>query len=140
MRGAQELVNRYISPVSRVQEGFRIARGKAVTSMIDLSDGLSTDIGHICDTSNVGVQLFASQLPISSSLRKLFPLIGKDVLGFALNGGDDYELCFTAPVDAQRLTPASIIGEVLPKEKGRWLVLENGKKVPLQSKGWNHLT
>lgn len=131
-----QLVKRYVSPLARVKEGMRIAEEKAVTAMIDVSDGLSTDVGHLCDESNVEVEIFADKLPISAILREAARFLNKDALDLALNGGDDYELCFTAKKEISQ--PVTAIGNILPKEKGRWVVLANGKKIPLQSKGWNH--
>ncbi|MBC7223174.1 MAG: hypothetical protein H5T59_02695 [Anaerolineae bacterium] len=116
--------------------------------MIDLSDGLSSDIGHICEESHVGVRLWAERLPISPAARQVARLAGKAAWEWALGGGEDYELCFTAlpgagaalakAVQQATGTPVTCVGEILPEEAGRWLRLEDGREVPLTEAGWDH--
>lgn len=122
---------------ARIREGQVIATSGLATAMIDVSDGLSTDVLHICDASNVGVKLFAKAIPRVSPLDQ------------AINGGEDYELLFTvnaknakaliARVKRETGTDVTIIGEVLPKKNGRWLIDENGHRQKLEARGWNHL-
>lgn len=112
-------------PEPRVKEGRLITRSKKATAMIDVSDGLSTDLLHICDESKVGVRLYADRLPT-------------DDIGRALNGGEDYELCFTASVPKIKDVKATVIGEIIPQAAGRWLIEKNGRKSKLIAKGWDH--
>lgn len=132
------LKKQYYKIYPRIQEGRLLAKTKKVTAMIDISDGLSSDLLHICRQSNVGVALFLEKLP----RHKNTPY---DV---ALHGGEDYELCFTVAakniepitrlVKKQTGTNVTIVGNILPKAKGTWLVLENGKRESLKAQGWQH--
>lgn len=138
----------HLTPTPRVPEGQAIARQQQATAMIDLSDGLSSDIGHICEESHVGVRLWAERLPISPAARQVARLAGKAAWEWALGGGEDYELCFTAlpgagaalakAVQQATGTPVTCVGEILPEEAGRWLRLEDGREVPLTEAGWDH--
>ena len=124
---------------------LRLALGRVLrerglaSSMIDISDGLSTDLGHISEESGVGAEIFAEAIPRAS--------IGKHThevdLEFALHGGEDYELLFTVPTNHQlpsRLAgvPLTEIGFITRKKK---IILRNtdGKQSRLQAKGWEHL-
>lgn len=121
-------------PRPRVAEG-RAARLGGATAMIDVSDGLSADVGHICDASGVGVGIGRDALALAPGV----------TLERALTGGDDYELCFTAPdvatVDAAfhdaGLLPPLRVGIVLPTPR-RHLLLSPDHHVPLPSGGWEH--
>lgn len=136
------------TPVPRVWEGRAIAISRLATAMIDLSDGLSSDIGHICERSGVGVRLWAERLPISGSARRVAALTGRAEWALALQGGEDYELCFTAPpaaaedlaglVEQATGTAVTSVGEVLPEEAGRWVRLLDGEEIPLTGEGWDH--
>jgi thiamine-monophosphate kinase len=106
--------------------------------MIDLSDGLSTDLGHICDESGVGAEIQASAIPRAR--------IGKPSrtveLEFALNGGDDYELLFASPPDKRvpsRIAgiPITQIGQIT-RDKHVLLANENGVALKLKPQGWEH--
>jgi len=108
--------------------------------MIDLSDGLSTDLGHICKESRVGAEIYAERVPRTT--------IGKPAhevdLKFALQGGEDYELLFTVP--RNKRVPAEIGGVPLTQigqiTRGKNLVLMNseGAGVTLRPQGWEHFT
>lgn len=144
----QLLLDRYLTPVPRLLEAAVIAPSERATAMIDVSDGLSSDIGHICDRSQVGVRLWAEYLPIASPARQVAELADKPAWQLALEESDDYELCFTAPpeaaeelafaVEEETGTRVSALGEVLPMEEGRWLVLADGKEISLEARGWQH--
>lgn len=142
------LLTRYLTPTPRVAEAAVIAQSRLATAMIDVSDGLSSDIGHICDRSEVGVRIWAERLPISSAARHVAELTDKPVWRLPLGASDDYELCFTVPPEATSAlvahvrqktgTPVTVIGEVLPPHEGRRLVLEDGREMPLEATGWQH--
>ncbi len=141
-------LRRHLTPTPRLWEGRAIARSGLATAAIDVSDGLASDVGHICEMSRVGVRLWADALPISDAARAIAGAVGADPLEWALFGGEDYELLFTAPADgAERLarwvqeetgTPVSIIGEVVPAEEGMSLVGADGFARPLRKGGWDH--
>lgn len=123
-------------PIARINEAQILSKSGKITAMIDISDGISSDIGHICTQSNVGVKLYAAKIPYSKKMNY------ED----AINRGEDYELLFTAnPRDAEFLkqivekkcnTKISIIGKIT-KEK-RVLVVPDGKEIKLEPKGWDH--
>lgn len=141
-------LTRHFTPTPRLAEAAVIARSRQATAMIDLSDGLSSDIGHICEQSGVGVRLWAAALPIAPAARAIAAARGEPPWNIALAGGEDYELCFTAPPDAaaslaaaiqeQTGAPVTVVGEILPAEAGRWMRLPEGDAIPLAPRGWEH--
>ena len=90
---AAALKERFYRPVPRVGAG--LALGPLATAAIDVSDGLLADLGHICKASGCGATIDVERVPLSAELLSLFP--PQEALAHALGGGDDYELCFTAP-------------------------------------------
>lgn len=139
---------RYNTPTPRVHEGQLIGAAHVATSMIDVSDGLAGDLAHICEKSGVGARVFAEKLPAAEENRTLARHAHGDEWYFALYGGEDYELLFTAPPAqadtlAQKImhetgTRVASIGEILPIHEGRQLVLPDQRSVPLESRGWDH--
>jgi thiamine-monophosphate kinase len=129
---------RHFYPVPRVEVGRFLRVRKLATAMIDLSDGLSTDLGHICEESGVGAEVDVVSVPLA--------LIGRPArkvnLDFALNGGEDYELLFTAPPGAR--VPSRIEGVEVSRigqvTRGRKIYLrrEDGVKRELPAAGWEH--
>jgi thiamine-monophosphate kinase len=146
----EALLASHFTPQPRLPESAVIAASGAATAMIDLSDGLSSDIGHICQRSGVGVRIYEESLPISAAARRVADLCGQRASKLALDGGEDYELCLTAPAaEADRLAAAvqertgteiTAIGEIVPETEGRLLVLEGGREVELTPGGWDHFT
>jgi len=142
------LLARHFTPTPRLAESAVITRLGLATAMIDLSDGLSSDIGHICERSGVGVRLWAERLPVSPAAHHVAKLTRREPWRLALEGGEDYELCFTAPpavvdelaaaVEWETGTPVTVVGETLPADAGRWLVLEDGQELSLEARGWEH--
>lgn len=92
----QAAVDRYRQPTPRIQEARFLAQVGTLSAMIDLSDGLSSDLGHICSNSGLGALLFSSSLPISAETAEVAEALRETPLDYALNGGEDFELCFTA--------------------------------------------
>jgi thiamine-monophosphate kinase len=86
------LVASHLEPRAHVREGRLLARSRACTAAIDVSDGLSSDLGHICADSGVGAVVYEAQLPISPVLSHAGQITGKDPLDWVLNGGEDYVL------------------------------------------------
>jgi thiamine-monophosphate kinase len=142
------LLARHFTPTPRLREAAVIARLGGATAGIDLSDGLSSDVGHVCERSEVGVRLWAEKLPVSPATHTVAAAGARTPYALALEGGEDYELCFTAPpAQAEILsaaileetgTPATVVGEILPLDQGRRLVLPDGREVELEAKGWQH--
>lgn len=91
------LVQRHLRPTARVREGHWLSSGRWASSAIDVSDGLSGDLRHICEESRVGVEIDLSALPISNACRTYAAVTKQDATDLALAGGEDYELLFTVP-------------------------------------------
>jgi thiamine-monophosphate kinase len=144
----ERLIARHFTPTPRLAEAQVIARSGQATAMIDLSDGLSSDVIHICDRSQVGVRIWAGCLPVSQGARSVASLLDRPSWQLALEGGEDYELCFTVPpgaaegmastIEQRTGTKATIVGEILARSEGRWLVLDGGEERPLEARGWVH--
>lgn len=105
-----------------------------ITSMIDISDGLLIDLSHICDESRAGAVIYRERIPVSRELRAAAKNLGMDALEFALKGGEDYVLLFTAPLNIK--TNAVKIGEIT--KKGRFIIDKNGRKTPFKPEGYEH--
>lgn len=114
------------------------------TSMIDISDGLSSEMLHICKQSEVGCLLYEEKLPIHDDTRHNATQFGISATTCALNGGEDYELLFTiSPSDFEKIKEESwlsIIGHITSAEEGQKLITNGNKKVGLTAQGWNHLS
>ncbi|MDH4028155.1 MAG: thiamine-phosphate kinase [Nitrospirota bacterium] len=105
-----------------------------ITSMIDISDGLLIDMSHICDESGVGAVIYGDRIPVSGELAAAAKAMGMDPLEFALKGGEDYTLLFTAPLNIR--TNAVKIGEVT--KKGRFIIDGKGCRTPFKAEGYEH--
>jgi len=110
------------------------------TSMIDISDGLSSEVLHICTQSKVGARIYLSRIPIASETFKLAEEMNMDAATAALNGGEDYELLFTLPLSLHEkikdLGGIDIIGHIEEESKGIYLIVPDGEEIPLKAQGW----
>jgi len=128
----------HFHPVPRIEIGRLLREHRMASAMIDISDGLSTDLAHICEESGVGAEIIAEAIPLSSIGRPLRPVD----LKFALHGGDDYELLFTVP-RAKKIprriagVPLTQIGRIT-RGKEMLLVDERGIRRKLKPRGWQH--
>jgi thiamine-monophosphate kinase len=129
---------RYFHPMPRVEVGRWLRQHKVPSAMIDISDGLSTDLDHICHESGVGAEIEAALIPCAPYGRGNKK--EEVALDFALHGGDEYELLFTSA----KPVPTKIEGVQITRigratrRKGMRLIDPNGKKTPLPAKGWEH--
>jgi thiamine-monophosphate kinase len=141
------VVEAHRRPTPRVAEG-RLAHGSgAATAMIDLSDGLATDLGHLCRESGVGAAVRLAALPIDPATRRVARALGADPLAWALSGGEDYELLLAVdPAAAAALagritaatgTPVTLIGEVRPEAEGLRFLDAEGRPRPVRP-GFDH--
>ena len=142
-----KIIEKHLSPTPRLEEGQRLAGEIGVSAMIDLSDGLISDLQRICDESQCGARVYLDKIPISIRLRELGKLSNKNVLDYALYGGEDYELLFTINENRSNniqkkwqnmKTPITYIGEIEKKRNGITLVHRDGKEEPLAKSGYDH--
>lgn len=143
--GKEYLLERQLKPEARKDIVKSLEENGIVpTSMIDLSDGLSSDMLHICKQSNVGCQIFEERLPIDYQTAMMAEIFNMNVTTVALNGGEDYELLFTVPLHLQdqmaRINGVHLIGHISKPEQGCYLVTRDGQEMQLRAQGWNHLS
>lgn len=114
------------------------------TAMIDVSDGISSEIIHICKASKVGCNLYEDKLPLDPQLINVCEEFNLDSTTIAINGGEDYELLFTVSMndfDKLKGNPhLSIIGHMTPESEGIHLITRENTKLPLKARGWNALS
>jgi thiamine-monophosphate kinase len=127
----------HLYPQPRIAQGLWLRKHGVASAAMDLSDGLSTDLDHLCEESAVAAEVDAALLPISPGAS----------LAMALTGGEDYELLFTAPASAKfphRIAEVAItaIGHIVPAKprRPRVSLLSDGKLQPLQPQGWEHFS
>ena len=113
------------------------------TAMMDISDGLSSELRHICKQSHVGCRIFEKQLPIDYQTAVMAEELNMNVTTCALNGGEDYELLFTVPIGdhekIQQLDDIHLIGHITKPELGHVLVSRDDQEFELKAQGWNPL-
>lgn len=141
--GREYLLERQLQPEARgdILKTLRQA-GVRPTSMIDISDGLSSEIMHICKESNTGCRLFEKEIPIDYQTAVMAEEMNMNLSTCALNGGEDYELLFTCPIGdyekVKEIDDIRIIGHITKKELGTLLVTRDGQEFPLKAQGWQH--
>ena len=112
--------------------------------MMDISDGLSSEILHLCSQSNLGCVVYEDKLPVSEETKNAAFKFELDPTACALSGGEDYELVFTIdPKDYEKLAgndQISIIGYMTEPEKGRKILTKGGNSFDLTAQGWNAFT
>jgi thiamine-monophosphate kinase len=113
------------------------------TSMIDISDGLSSELMHISQASEKGCRIYADKIPIQSETKRAAAEFEIDPIVTALNGGEDYELLFTVPVanydKIGNRSEISIIGHMIDAPAGIRMVTSGGSEISLEAEGWNPL-
>ncbi|MCR5049639.1 MAG: thiamine-phosphate kinase [Paludibacteraceae bacterium] len=140
--GREYLLERQLKPEARrdMIEALRKA-GIKPTAMMDISDGLSSELMHICSQSGVGCCIYEDKLPIDYQAAALAEEMNLNIVTCALNGGEDYELLFTCSLDDyEKLIPIEdlyIIGHVTKQEYGCNLIGRNGEELALKAQGWN---
>jgi thiamine-monophosphate kinase len=114
------------------------------TAMIDVSDGLSSEIIHICKQSNVGCNLFEEKLPVDPQFIAVCEEFNIDSTTIAINGGEDYELLFTIKMDdfdkIKGNPNFTVIGHTTPETEGIHLITRANTKIPLKARGWNAIS
>ncbi len=142
--GKEYILERQLKPEARKDIVKFLADNKIKpTSMIDVSDGLSSDILHICTQSNVGCRIFEERLPIDFQTASMAETFNMNVTTVALNGGEDYELLFTVPLSlhdqAIAIPGVHLVGHISAAEDGCALVTRDGQHMELKAQGWSQL-
>ncbi|MEA1964456.1 MAG: thiamine-phosphate kinase [Candidatus Aerophobetes bacterium] len=137
-------IKKHLMPYPKLKEGQQIAKNKLSNAMIDISDGLVSDLFHIAEESGVGAIIQEEKITLNPSVRKLAREIKASALNWALYGGEDYELLFTVPKDKKRMVEETLsfspilIGEVVDKKEGISLIDTSGKRIELKGRGYDH--
>jgi thiamine-monophosphate kinase len=140
-RKVDSLLRAFLDPVPQIALGLALAGRRLASAMIDMSDGLSVDLDHLCEESGTGALIELAALPLSPEIRRF----EKDCVELALHGGEDYQLLFTV---SPRKSPGLAalrkklkvyrIGR-MTREPGIRVIDEKGKKQPLSIRGYEHL-
>jgi thiamine-monophosphate kinase len=140
------LTARHLTPSPRVEEGRLLSRLGLATAMIDISDGVTTDLVNLTDASGVGADLFIDELPLSAPLVRFAKRRNKNPCSYALSGGEDFELLFTvSPKNIYRVEllvrtgkiKAKAVGKMTLKKRLRYIDKE-GRKIVIKEKGYEH--
>ncbi len=143
LKGYDYILERQLKPEARADiiRVFNDLKLKP-TSMIDISDGLSSEIMHICEQSECGCRIYDEKIPIADETKKFAEETLIVPTTFAMNGGEDYELLFTINQnDYEKINNnplISVIGHISEQSKGKFLVMSDGSEVELKAQGWNH--
>ena len=142
--GKEYLLERQMKPEARkdIVEKLRQANVK-ITSMIDISDGLSSELMHICEQSRCGCRIYEERIPLDYQTAVAAEEFNMNVSTCALNGGEDYELLFTVPLTANDVVSAiedvKVIGYITKDSLGKALISRDGNEFELKAQGWNPL-
>lgn len=143
--GKEYLIERQLKPEARRDIIDELAKaGINPTAMMDISDGLSSELLHICHDSKVGCRVYEDRIPIDYQTAIMAEELNMNLVTAALNGGEDYELLFTVPLarheDIMKLPGIKVIGHITREDLGCALVTRDDTEIPLRAQGWNHLS
>ena len=140
-QGKEYILERQLKPEARkeVIEKLKEENIKP-TAMMDISDGLSSELMHICKQSNVGCRIYEERIPIDYQTAIMAEELNLNVITCALNGGEDYELLFTVPIaDHEKVAAMKevrVIGHIVKEEMGLALITRDGAEIELKAQGW----
>ncbi len=145
LKGYDYVLERFLKPEPRVDVLLALKEaGVTPSAMIDISDGLSSELLHICKSSDCGVQVYEERIPVADETAKAAGEFQLEPLVAALHGGEDYELLFTVPLSdfekVSAISGVSIIGNITDQKGKAFLVGNDGSAIPLQAQGWNAYT
>lgn len=138
----RNLILKQLTPNPQVEIGATLSKANLATSMLDLSDGLSSDLGHLCEASSVGARIYADKIPFNKNLQAVLKE-NEDEISLALNGGEDFELLFTVkPKNKNKLEKllakkVSLIGEITGNA-GNIELIAKSKIIKLEAQGFRH--
>ena len=143
-QGKEYLIERQLKPEARKDIIAELKNAEIVpTSMIDISDGLSSELLHICHESEVGCRIYEDRIPIDYQTAIMAEELNMNLVTAALNGGEDYELLFTVPLHLhekiKNLKGITIIGHITKKDLVCAMITRDGNEIQLKAQGWNHL-
>ena len=142
--GKEYLIERQLKPEARrdIIENLE-KEGIVPTSMMDISDGLSSELMHICKDSEVGCRVYEDRIPIDYQTAVMAEVLNMNLVTAAMNGGEDYELLFTVPLHCheaiKKIPGVKVIGHCTKPELGTYLVTRDGAELQLRAQGWNPL-
>lgn len=141
--GKEYLIERQLKPEARRDIVTALAEaGIKPTAMMDISDGLSSELLHICKQSDTGCRIYEERIPIDYQTAIMAEELGMNLVTAALNGGEDYELLFTVPLsrheDVSKIKGVSVIGHICKPEMGCAMITRDGGEIELKAQGWNH--
>ncbi len=140
--GKEYILERQLKPEAR-KDIVAILREKGIlpTAMMDVSDGLSSELLHICKASNVGCRVYEDRIPIDYQTAVMAEEFNMNLVTAAMNGGEDYELLFTVPLTdkdkIETINGVRMIGYVTKSELGAAMVTRDGSEIPVRAQGWN---
>lgn len=142
--GKEYLLERQLKPEARRDIIEKLAAaGITPTAMMDISDGLSSELLHICSQSGVGCRVYEERIPLDYQTAVMAEEFNLNVTTCALNGGEDYELLFTVPIGCheqiEHMEGVKMIGHITKKELGTALITRDGQEFELKAQGWNPL-
>jgi thiamine-monophosphate kinase len=144
LEGNDYILERQLKPEARLDIIRKLSEAGIVpTSMIDISDGLASEILHICEDSGVGCRLYEEKIPIDMAAAATAAEFGIQPVTAAMNGGEDYELLFTIPMSEyeaiSKIDDIRVIGHITDKNSGCCLVSNDGVLVEIKAQGFNHM-
>lgn len=140
--GKEYILERQLKPEAR-KDIIEMLKKEGIkpTSMIDVSDGLSSELLHICKSSNVGCRVYEDKIPIDYQTALMAEEFNMNLVTVAMNGGEDYELLFTVPLTdhekIEKMQGVKMIGYITAPELGAALVTRDGGEIPIKAQGWN---
>ncbi|MEG1573476.1 MAG: thiamine-phosphate kinase [Bacteroidales bacterium] len=142
--GKEYLLERQLKPEARKDIIETFAKHKIIpTSMMDISDGLSSELIHICKQSDKGCCIYEERIPIDYQTAVMAEELSMNVVTAAMNGGEDYELLFTVPLesheDISKIDGIHIIGHITSPALGCTMITRDGNEIQLKAQGWNQL-
>ena len=142
--GKEYLLQRQLKPEARGDIIQQLREAKVLpTAMIDVSDGLSSEMMHICKQSGCGCRIYEKNIPIDYQAAVMAEELNLNVTTCALNGGEDYELLFTVPIGdyekIEAMDDVRVIGHITKKDLGMMLIARDGNEFELKAQGWNPL-
>ena len=144
-QGKEYLIERQLKPEAR-KDLIAELKSKSIhpTSMIDISDGLSSELLHICKASGVGCRIYEDKIPIDYQTAIMAEELNMNLVTAALNGGEDYELLFTIPLHLYEQVKNNeyfkVIGHITKNDLGCAMITRDGNEVQLKAQGWNHIS